>query len=245
LLPGAAAVDRRKALLVVANLCIPIENKAVILLGEPIHDLLPALLRIMRDCSEDSYLATACLFNLSQLNDAKQLLMRYTALPANADNASTNSNWFDHPYSVLRTLENLMVEYTPILEASISILSVQSEAFRWSMGTLRHLVTNASNAIIVSSKTRIPALAVKCLGLAASTIPLVQWTRDSLPDACLMFLVHLAQHDECLPALRDTDYADTLCKVKGGGIHELRARALWGVLHDGQEDDADICNHII
>jgi hypothetical protein len=227
---------------VVANLCIPIENKAVILLGDPIHDLLPALLEIIRSRLEESYLAVACLFNLSQLDDGKRILLQYAPMSWSTLD-DTFDKPFDNPHCVLRILEQLLDDYTPYLAASMGMVSVQGEAVRWSLATLRHLVTDSHNACAVATQTGIPALAWQCLDLAASHIPLHQWTRDSLPDACLMLLVHLTQHDECLPTLREQDYDTTLKKIRGGGIHELRARTLWGVLrHEDPErtDDFDI-----
>jgi hypothetical protein len=74
--------ERRQAVLIVNNLVIPRENKAAILLGEPVHALLPALLRIIQHRTSETYLSTVCLFNLSFLQpDGKSILMDYV-IPA-------------------------------------------------------------------------------------------------------------------------------------------------------------------
>lgn len=215
------------------------ENKAVILLSETVHSLLPALLYIITERLEESYLAAACLFNLSLLEDGKMLMLSYTVPLSSLSGAKATQHIDNRPeddtlsLSLLRILEKLMLDYAPFLAASTAKTSVQSEAFRWSMGILRNLVTNQYNARIVALKTIVPALAVNCLNQAATNTYLEQWTRDSLPDACLMLLIHLAQSDEeCLTPLRGTDYTDALTKIKGGGIHELRAKVLLGVLDD-------------
>lgn len=216
--PSANAVDRRKALLLLANLAIPVENKAVILLTDTKDDLLPALLRIISDRLGECYLAMAVLFNLSYLEDAKQSLLVYARAPPDAQATYSFHEPNDNPYSVLRTLEQLLIDYLPYL--SHSVQSVQSESMRWAMGTLRNLATYNVNAERLSS-TRIPPVACQCL--AQSSRDLDQWTRDSLEDASLMLLVHLASHPPCAPGLRQCD-TTALEEISGqAGIHALRA----------------------
>jgi len=220
----ASPTDRRQALLLINNLSIPNENKAAILLGEPIEFLLPPLLRILRQRLAESYLAAVCLFNLSYLEDAKDMLMNY--VPSKLDRVRTEYKYqlpAENEESLLRVVESMLKDFTPYLKRHVH--SVQAEAVRWSMGLMRNLVTNADNAVFVAHKTVIPSLAVKYL--RDSTDDLAHWTRDSLPDSSLMLLVHLVNFDECLEPLNTQETREALKQLDGkGGIHEMRASAV-------------------
>jgi hypothetical protein len=264
----AAAADRRRALLLVANLAVPAENKAAILLNPEVADgLLPALLRAVRGRWNESYLAAACLFNLSYLDDAKPRLLRYVAAQLSGeggpgddgDRAAALSYEFylpeDHPCSLLRILESLVSEYagfvgspspesgappsSPSPSASTST-SVQREAVRWSMGALRNLVTNApDNAVLVGTKTRVPCLAAACLE-ATDRDDLALWFPGSLEDSCLALLAHVAVQPECRPALArmEPNLRRALSRLEGrGGIHEVRAGAILGRVDDEAKQD--------
>jgi hypothetical protein len=239
----AGSTDRRRALLLITNLAIPAENKAVMLLSETIDDLVPALLRIVRGRWNESYLAAACLFNLSYLGDAKFKLLRYVAAHlAREDEGNSPALSYefhlpeDNPCSLLRILESLLVEYTGFVGApSVGVqASVQREAVRWSMATLRNLVTNApDNAVVVGTKTNIPALAISCLDLTDRDLEL--WSPDSLEDSCLMLLAHVAVRPESRASLVRLlpDLDRVLAKLRGkGGIHEVRANAIFSHLKE-------------
>lgn len=243
----AGSADRRRALLLIANLAIPAENKAVMLLSETIDDLLPALLRVVRGRWNESYLAAACLFNLSYLGDAKSKLVRYVAAhlaKEDEDSSPALSYEFhlpeDNPCSLLRILESLLVEYTGFVSApSVDVqASVQREAVRWSMATLCNLVTNApDNAIVVGTKTNIPALAVTCLDLTDRDLE--QWAPDSLENSCLMLLAHVAVRPESRVSLLRllSDLERVFGKLRGkGGIHEVRAAAILSHLKEEEVD---------
>jgi hypothetical protein len=243
----AASTDRRRALLLIANLAIPTENKAVMLLSGTIDDLLPALLRIVRGRWNESYLAAACLFNLSYLGDAKGKLLRYVApqlAREDEDNSPALSYEFhlpeDNPCSLLRILESLLVEYTGFVSApSVAVqASVQREAVRWSMATLCNLVTNApDNAIVVGTKTGIPALAVTCLDLTDRDLEL--WSPDSLENSCLMLLARVAVRPESWASLSRLlpDLDRVFGKLRGkGGIHEVRAAAILSHLKEEADE---------
>lgn len=255
--------DRRKALLLISNLAIPVENKAVMLLSDTVVDqLLPALLRLIRARTPECYLAVTCLFNLSYLEDAKVKLLSYVSEPTDGQGEARlsykcHSSPTDNPYSLLRTLESLLRDYSPYLArpakpsfitpffsssgsagATTKIpVSVQSEAVRWSIATIRNLVTVYENARIVATTTIIPSISLFCLRTSMKD-DLSLWTRDSLEDAALMLLVHLVRHGDderdkgCINSalkaqLPSEHLEDAFVKLLGkGGIHEMRANAI-------------------
>jgi hypothetical protein len=267
---AATAGDRRRALLLVANLAVPVENKAAILLNPEVADeLLPALLRAIRGRWNESYLAAACLFNLSYLDDAKPRLIRYVAAQlsgeeerkgdpdGDGDNngggsprvAALSYEFYlpeDHPCSLLRILESLVSEYAGFVAAAhpssqSSSTSVQREAVRWSMGALRNLVTNArDNAVLVGTKTRIPFLAAACLEMTDRD-ELSLWFPGSLEDSCLALLAHVAVQPECRSALMrlEPDLHRALARLEGKGGIH-EVRA--GAILGHVKDDAEDCH---
>jgi hypothetical protein len=239
--PDASQGDRRKALLILANLCIPVDCKAVLLLPRPSDDLFPPLLNLIRKRHSDCYLSAAVLFNLSHLDDGKTRLMLYGTPPDKVLDTYEHHSPENNPYSVLRTLESLLIDYVPVVVSNGPVHSVQAEAARWVFGVFRNLATLPENATTLS-QTKIPFLALQCL--LATSKPLDQWTKDSLEDACGMLLLHLARHDECISALSEQLDAASLHafqqKLAGlGGIHELRAQTLCKrLVFEEKKDDA-------
>lgn len=232
--PNGSSVDRRQALLLINNLCIPMENKAVIMLGEPCDTLLPALLTTIRSRVPECYLAIVCLFNLSLLVESKPILLRYVP-PASLE-SDCSETFFENSTSLLRTIESLTKGYLPFvtkLEKSSDILSVQREAVRWSFCLMRHLSTLAENAVVVANKTIFPFAAIQCIEVSLQTgKDLGFWRQDSLEASSLMILVHLAQHgEECISPWRSETVMPVLRRLKGkGGIHESRAVTLLQIL---------------
>lgn len=230
--PEASGQDRRQALLILNNLCIPNENKANILLGEAADYVLPPLLRILTERLPESYLAAVCLFNLSYLDDAKSMLLTY--IPKTFHRVRTEYHYqppAENSESLLRVFESLIESFSPYLVHNIQ--NVQAEAVRWCMGTIRNLVSSRNSATLVANSTLIPQLAIKYLQECDDDLAF--WSRDSLPDACLMIIVHLAQYDECLDAISSVETRTAMKKLDGrGGIHELRAKAILSRL-DGKE----------
>jgi hypothetical protein len=235
--PVASSADRRQALLLINNLCIPVENKAAILLGEAMQLLLPVLLLIIRSRQSESYLATVILFNLSFLDDGKSIMFTYVPPEQSMQGQEEYRHYAptDNPISLLRTIESAMKDFARYVVSSSSYIvtdptSVEGEAIRWSMGLLRNLATLRENAIVIATETIAPFLAIQCLRSSlAVNKDLSLWKRDSLEDACLMLLVHLAKCDLCLETLRVNNDAlvSVLESLNGlGGIHETRASAL-------------------
>lgn len=258
---SSSSSDRRRALLILNNLCIPVENKAAILLNpKPLQQLIPALLKLLRKRVPESYLAMVCLYNLSFLQDAKLLFFSFVPAVEQNDNNEGLESYrqyapTDNPISLLRTVESAMKEFIPYLVqlqeqqalgGSGSIRSrsfrltdsVEWEVIRFGMGMFRNLVTKKENAIVAATETVLPTLAIQSLQVSNRDLSL--WSRDSLEDASLMLLVHLAQHDECIKSLQQNIWNDetrqVLQSLHGkGGIHETRAMALLRLLERGHK----------
>ena len=165
--------DRRQALLILNNLCIPTENKAAILFGEPAEPLLNTLLSILRHRLAESYLAAVTLLNLSYLQDdhAKTMLFTYVPIPDEQEDAiETYSHQLpvDNPISLIRTLESVLKEFVGYVgrQPKTVVYSVEQQCCRWSMNVIRNLVTVPEHALTVGTKTVIPAVAAECLSHA-------------------------------------------------------------------------------
>ena len=233
----ASSADRRQALLILNNLCIPTENKAAILFGEPAEHLITALLNVLRHRMAESYLAAVTLLNLSYLQDdhAKNMLFTYIPIPDGNEDASATYSYqqpVDHPLSLIRTLEAVMKDFYVYVPQK-DVHSVEKQCVRWCMNVVQNLVSTVQdNAFVVGTKTIIPAIAAACLS-HADTSNLSHWTRDSVEDASLMLLVHVCRIDECLEAMKQNhrvvDQVVTVCEQlesSAEGIHQTRASAL-------------------
>jgi len=231
--------DRRLALLILNNLCIPTENKAAILFGEPSEHLITALLYLLRRRLAESYLASVTLLNLSYLQDdhAKNMLFSYVPITDGSNEAASETYSYrlpiDNPLSLIRTLESILKDFVVYVgPPHDKSNSVEQQCVRWSMNVARNLVTVHENAVAVGTRTLIPAIAAECLS-HADTSNLSRWTRDSMEDACLMLLVHVCKIDDCLNVLKAndklTEQVVTVCETlesSGEGIHQKRAEAL-------------------
>ena len=229
--------DRRQALLILNNLCIPNENKAAILFGEPAEHLITALLHILRHRMAESYLAAVTLLNLSYLQDdhAKNMLFTYIPIADVNEDASVTYSYqlpVDNPLSLIRTLEAVMKDFYVYMPQK-QVHSVEKQCVRWCMNVVRNLVSTVhDNALVVGTKTFVPAIAAECLS-HADTSNLNHWTRDSVEDASLMLLVHVCRIDECLEAMKQNqrliDHVVAVCEQlesSTDGIHQRRASAL-------------------
>jgi hypothetical protein len=223
----AAASDRRLALLLINNLCIPIENKQFIMNGEAEEVLLPTMLRIIKEHSPDSHLAAVCLFNLSFLEETKTMLIAY--LPAQNDNVKSDYSYtrpIDNPDSLIRVMESIVKEYAPTVLANPLVHSVQAECTRWSIGSMRNFSTIHENALVIAQSTDLVSIALQLIA-EFSKHDMALWTRDSLPDACIMLLVHIIKYPDCLACLDKAAVIDALSTLKTrGGIHAMRANAV-------------------
>jgi hypothetical protein len=233
--------DRRQALLILNNLCIPIENKAAILFGEPFELLVDALLAIVRSRSIESYLALVTLLNLSYIQDDHGKVAMFNFVPklntgkANNDAASQYGAQLpiDNPLSAIRTLESILQDYVPYVIRRRKVNSVELQCCRWSLNVIRNLIsTIPAFSIAVGQHTAIPALSVQCLA-KSDTTNLGTWTCDSIEDACLMILIHICRYDDCIHLLKQNvvvmDELLAICeeiKNTNPGIHQLRATAL-------------------
>jgi hypothetical protein len=237
-----AVNDRRQALLILNNLCIPIENKPAIVFGEPFEVLMDALFELILSRSTESYLALVTLLNLSYIQDnhAKVAMYNYIAKP-NAgitDNNDAQSQYgiqqpIDNPLSTIRTLESIVQDYAPYVISRRTVNSFELQCCRWSMNVIRNLInTIPAYAMAVGQSTAIPVFAVQFL-IKSDTTNLGTWTRDSVEDACLMILIHTCRHDDCVQVLKsNTNAMEELLmfceelKKTNTGIHQIRASAL-------------------
>lgn len=211
----------------------------MILFGGSSSPLLTAYLSLIRARTPDCYLALVGLVNLSVLVDeqAKAMLLNFVPEVPKEESSDISSDYTfqlpaNNPYSLVRTLENVLRDYVPYLQTHHNINSVEQQCCRWSMNALRNLATVQDNAVVMATKSAIPEYAVDCLRCANCT-NLKDWTRDSLEDAALMLLVHLGKDDDCLVTMRQNSklrqdihaICDELVE-KGKGIHRTRAIAL-------------------
>ena len=247
--PKVSSNDRRQALLILNNLCIPIENKAAIVFGEPFDVLMDALLTLVHSRSSESYLALVTLLNLSYIQDDHGKVAIYNYIPK-LDGGDTNTDAaiqyvaqlpIDNPLSTVRILESMLQEYVPFVVRRRTVNSVELQCCRWSLNVIRNLIgTMPDFSIAIGQQTTIPALSVQCLAKSDTTC-LGTWTRDSIEDACLMILIHICRYDVCIQLLKQNvvamDELLAICeeiKKANSGIHQLRATALLDRL---QEND--------
>lgn len=207
-----AAYDRRQALLILNNLCIPSENKRTILLGPSRDKLLSALLKILQQKLSECHLAVACLFNLSFYEETKGMLLHY--VPAvnlkRSENDIPEQYSFSQPTekedSLLRTLEGIVRAFLPHFLAHRKALkqddskkkrtaapSVEELTLRWTMCLLRNLASLEDHAVLLATTTTLPAAALQILEVVADDTDLSLWSHDSLPEACLVFWVWLVE----------------------------------------------------
>jgi hypothetical protein len=213
-----ASHDRRQALLILNNLCIPIENKRTILLGPHRDEILDALLEILRQRLPESHVVAACLFNLSFYKETKGVLMQYVPrVDLKRSATETPEEYtFSPPTqkqdSLLRIVEGVVTDFLPFFlqhqKATSSSAgskkpprknapsSVEAATLQWSMCLFRNLATKADHATLLATTTQLPAAALSILQACTTSTPttdLSLWSHDSLPEACLVFWVWLVQ----------------------------------------------------
>jgi hypothetical protein len=230
--------DRRQSLLILNNLCVPIENKAAIVFGEPFEIFIDTLLELIRIRSTEAYLALVALLNLSYIQDNHGKIAIFNRIPTlNSADAASQYRYqlpIDNSLSTIRTIESLLLDFVPYATSQHNINSYERQCCRWSMNVIRNLInTIPSHAMSVGHQTRIPVLAVQCLSTSDRT-NLTTWTRDSLEDACFMILIHICRYDDCVQLLKNNnsntmDQLISICedlKNTCQGIHQVRAIAL-------------------
>lgn len=233
--------DRRQSLLVINNLCIPIENKAAIIFGEPFELLMNSILQLVQTRSTESYLALVALLNLSYIQDdhAKAVMFNYVLKAPNASSTMEGRNNYgfqlpiDNMLSSTRILESMIQDYIPYVDRQRGVNSIELQCCRWSMNVIRNLIaTSPTHSTAIAQRTKIPFLAIQFLTKSDPT-NLATWTRDSLEDASLMVLIHICRFDECVNVLKSNsaavDQLIAFCKEMKNmriGIHPLRASAL-------------------
>ena len=236
--------DRRQALLILNNLCIPVENKAAIVFGDAFESLMDALLDLIRERVAESYFALVALVNLTYLQDDHAKIAIYNYIPkADSENEAASQYSYklpgESPLSIIRTLESLLQDYVPFVVTRRAINSVEQQCCRWSLNVVRNLINSVPrHCIAVGKDTEIPAIAIQCLAKSDVT-NLTTWGKDSLEDACLMILVHVFRIEDCVTAVSKNrvaiDELKAVCeelKNAPPGIHQVRAVSLLERLED-------------
>lgn len=144
-----------------------------------------------------------------------------------------------NPSSLLRIIERSM--NTNYLYAFGSVQSVQGEAIRWACGLIRNLTRTTSTTVVrggrednaaeevctLISQTTIPKLLIHLISTSPRSS--IEWTRNSLEDACLGAMCNMAIWPRGLEALRLAGVAESKCLQdleNVPGIHGYRAKAL-------------------
>jgi len=194
---------RRMACLTLNNLSIPYENKQPILWHTP---LLQQLWCILRDLPPaETYLACLCVRNLSQEEESRTRLLDF----GSADDY------------LLSLLDKLVVTFAPgVLRTGKVHNSAEGLALKWAVGIIRQVsTTRASELLEYKSTLRVLLELIQYLSIH---LPLHQWTQDSLPDSCLIVILHVAQTSD-IAVLKELNAQDYLSGLIGkGGIHDTR-----------------------
>jgi hypothetical protein len=96
---------RRLSCLVLNNLSTPLENKAIMVLGQHSHPLLETLVRVIETASPESHLCMICLYNLSFLDDiGVDVLMKFVPgeKELDAHHASSSVEGSPHGHIITR-----------------------------------------------------------------------------------------------------------------------------------------------
>ncbi|CAB9528565.1 expressed unknown protein [Seminavis robusta] len=272
--PTTTWKDYRQALLILSNLTLPMENKAVLLLGPLREVLLRALyhgLRVGHVVDTDKTTATtmtplqtqqqleihlvcAILFNLSFLQDGREVLLNYNI--TGSAKGSRSASPLHQKTSLLQTLERMMQHFLPYTtkkkNRQANADSVERQAIRWTFGMMRNLCQDKDMARTIG-QTQIPKMALELLQSAATCDKAAyKWKSQSLEDLALGMLIELAlreneqeaqfraqlgtikgqpaqkqEHELLVPslyAISCRDYLEPLLQVSG--IHGVRAQAI-------------------
>lgn len=206
---------KQLACLILANLAIPFENKAIMALGIFSEDLFTGLFSIVQSGVPEAYLACICLVNISYLRDSVEPIFFFSLeAPNDMDN---DVRRIESPNSACRILESVIGScvYPPI------VASVRSEAVRWACALVKQ-VTIKKGVCDALIQTKIP---LRVLGYLKHTKqPLCKWTENSVEDLSLGILLNLSKWTKALKHLKDLDTFDTIGYIVGrGGVHDYKA----------------------
>jgi hypothetical protein len=244
---------RRSICLILNNLSIPFDNKAVMVLGPSSKVLLLSLLNIILFNLPEAYLSCICLMNLSKMDDAKDIIFYLTqshalhktqTLPCISPTPiiSDTRNWndfgskrsrgsiqsaiLDDPLSLVRALEALIKSNSPFLISNVH--SVEGEAVRWSIGLLRNF-THSQLYCNILCKTSIPILLVQVLKQTPRNV--LEWTTDSLEELSLICICDLVRSTAGRESLKIPSVQSTFETISTyGGIHGYRASIISATL---------------
>lgn len=197
------------------------------LLGPQRNVILTALLQIIRDGLEETYVCCACLLNLSKLQDGRLALISFE--PPNSH--ITNNDLLRNPHSLLQTIEFSLSRYSELYSHTTvhakTTTTVQGLAVHHIVGMLLHLTNDLPEVALLVCQTQIPKLIAFLI--SKSNKPLCKWTSGCLEDLSLALLVHVTSDPNCTKTLllssdRIGSSLERLSQQKG--IHGLRAATI-------------------
>jgi hypothetical protein len=231
---------RHLACLALNNLSIPTENKRVMALGPAAKDVIGGLCKVIKEETKESYLCCICLMNLSFLEASIGAILTYS---------EKGMTPLDDSDSLLRVLENLLVNSRPSVPKAGSLLSVlekllvnspsvpkagsgKSEGVRWACGLIKNLAKSEENAKLIE-KTEIPRCVVD--NIKNSTTPPSRWTRNSLEYFSLFVILNLAQWPGPKEALVNAGAVDVIKPIMmaEGDLQGLKATMASALLDAG------------
>ena len=207
---------RHLACLIMANLSVPMENKAVLTLGNSSYSLFSALYTIIQQKHPEAYISCICLVNLSYLKEAQEPLFLFSPSASSHEKKSPLEN----SISACRIIENLIQTciYPPIAA------TVQSEAVRWACTFLKNVSTTEKICTLIAN-TKIPLHIVGYLYFTKR--PVTKWTKSSIEDSSLQIVLNLSQWEVSKNLLKKLKACEALRPIIGsGGIHDYRASAI-------------------
>ena len=247
---------RRLSCLILNNLSIPNENKAVMALGDSAADLLALLTRIVEDARPESYLCIICIYNLSFLDDAADFILHFRPTSAQQQHfspsrhrhtgsrtihSSNPSGGHDSPMTdgstLIRVLERVVLTYAPFLQSEKK--SVESETVRYTVGILANLCVKSEDRLDIIIQTDLPRFVVQILRTTCK--PVNRWTSKSLEEFSMELLSNMSKYSSGRNCLGKLDTFQAMMPIVGmRGIHAYRARLIQSALegiHDGKTNE--------
>jgi len=207
---------RQLALLTLANLSIPMENKAIMALGHLSQEILSVLYKIIHEEAPEAYLACICLVNLSFLGDAIEPLF-FFSFSNSCNNTSTS---LGHEFSGYHIMEQI-IQKCGVLPGT---QSPESEAVRWLYVLIKN-ITNTKRICSTIARTKIPFHIIRLLN--STQQPLLKWTSGSIEDSSLKILLNLSKWKESKEQLIQCNTSQVIQPFVGKeGIHGYRASVI-------------------
>lgn len=217
--------------MIMNDISVPYDNKAVMALGEHSDSILSALLDIVRAKYAEAHFCCACLMNLSGIDDEKEFLLRFEPLESTqltSENLALG-NPLHNPLSLLRSVETYLVACMlpdPGITQNNNLIVTKGLAAQSAVAMLHNLTVSTDAAVLVAN-TQIPTVLATFVQNSPRLV--CKWNRGSLEDGALSLLVELTSYPEARQAMMPQ--AEKLCecleKVSSErGIYGMRAAAI-------------------